>query len=356
MKVIVPCCGKSSRFPNQPPKWMLPAHDGRPMICLATSGIHRPTSDLIVTILREHEERFGVTAGLNRAFGQSVRTCILEQPTRSQSETVAATLRAAKINEPFLVKDSDNTFVLDEVEQQSNYVCSDSLNNYESINPRNKSYLQVDHKGIITNIREKTVISDTFNVGGYYFTSPEQFLAYYDRLAGNVAEWNREIYLSDVIGAMILDGIPFRARPITGYSDWGTVREWRRALLDRKAYFASLDGFVFQRGSEHFAPRFDDVQPHAAAVETLNKLAATGHQIVYLSIRPPHLAALTEGQMKSAGLPAGQVIYNCPIAQWVLVTAPHATLPFRTCDSLELQPDDVNLLETIRGDRFSEGS
>ena len=30
MKVILPCCGRSSRFPNQPPKWMLPAHDGQP--------------------------------------------------------------------------------------------------------------------------------------------------------------------------------------------------------------------------------------------------------------------------------------------------------------------------------------
>ena len=57
-------------------------------------------------------------------------------------------------------------------------MCVDSLNNFDSINPRNKSYLQIDHKGIVTNIREKVVISDLFNVGGYYFTSPERFLEY----------------------------------------------------------------------------------------------------------------------------------------------------------------------------------
>ena len=39
MKVIVPCCGSSSRFPGQPPKWTLPAHDGRPMLCLAVCRV-----------------------------------------------------------------------------------------------------------------------------------------------------------------------------------------------------------------------------------------------------------------------------------------------------------------------------
>ena len=67
MKVIVPCGGRSSRYPNQPPKWMLPAHDGRPMLALAVAGIPVPKDDLIVTILREHEERYHVRQGLAAA-------------------------------------------------------------------------------------------------------------------------------------------------------------------------------------------------------------------------------------------------------------------------------------------------
>jgi hypothetical protein len=54
--------------------------------------------------------------------------------------------------------------------------------------------------------------------------------------------------------------------------------------------------------------------------------------------------------MQDAGLPQGPVIWNCPIAKWVLVTAPHPTLPFLTSQALEAQPDDMNLLETIDGD------
>ncbi len=349
MKVIVPCCGSSSRFPGQPPKWTLPAQDGRPMLALAIARLQMSLDDLVVTILREHETQFDVVAGLKEAFGRPVNVVILDERTRSQSDTVARTIEKLGLDEPFLVKDSDGVFALDDLAQPDNYVCVDSLNNFDSINPRNKSYLQIDHKGIVTNIREKVVISDLFSVGGYYFTSPERFLEYFERLAGSTS-WTREIYLSDVIGAMILDGIPFHARHTTGFQDWGTVREWRRALLAQKAFFVLLDGFLFERGSQYFSPRFADVKPHDSAIAAMRAVADEGHRLVYLSIRPQALEELTRRQMDAANLPPGQVLWNCPIAKWVMVTSPHPTLPFLTSQAIEIHPDETNLLESIDGD------
>jgi dTDP-glucose pyrophosphorylase len=350
MKVILPCCGRSSRYPNLPPKWMLPGHDGRPMLASAVAKIAVPEDDLIVVILAEHEEKYQVRKGIAASFRRPVRTIVLPHPTASQAETVARALEESKLAEPFLVKDSDNVFALDEVEQGYNYVCVDSLNNFDSINPRNKSYLQTDHKGVVTNIREKVVISDQFSVGGYYFTDPAVFLDYYAKLSRNKAEWQRELYLSDVIGAMILDGIPFRARTIKGYQDWGTIHEWRRALLSRRVFFAQLDGFVFERGSEFFEPLFANVQPNPEAIASLAKLAEQGHTIVYLSIRPPGLAGLTIEQLAKHQLPQGQVVYGCPVSSWVLLTAPHPTLPFQTSHALELDASDGNLLSKILGE------
>jgi hypothetical protein len=351
MKVIAPCCGRSSRYPNQPPKWMLPGHDGRPMLAMAMSRLAISLDDLIVTVLREHEETYHVTAGLAAAFGQPIRVVVLDEPTRSQAETVARTLERTGLAEPFLVKDSDNVFALDEVAQDYNYICVDSLNNFDLINPRNKSYLQVDHRGVVTNIREKVVISDLFSVGGYYFLSPSQFLEIYERLTANVTTWSRELYISDIIGSMILDGgVPFRSRNVSGYHDWGTVHEWRRALLARRSYFVLLDGFVFERGSEFFHPRFADVQPIPEAVEAVRAAAAAGHNVTYLSIRPPSMSAMTQTQLSQAELPAGQVVFGCPISSWVMVTAPHPTMPIQTSHALELSPGDQNLLSKMLGE------
>jgi hypothetical protein len=350
MKIIVPCCGRSSRFPNQPPKWILPAHDGRPMLALSVAHLQADPADLVITILREHEEQFHVSQGVADAIGEAARIVVVDSPTRSQAETVATTLRRLELREPFLIKDSDNTFELEEIEQEHNYICVDSLNNHESINPRNKSYLQVDHKNVITNIREKVVISDLFSVGGYFFRSPQQFLEFYDRLSANTADWQRELYISDVIGSMILEGIPFQARNIGRYEDWGTIHEWRRSLQAHKSYFVLLDGFVFERGSEFFHPQFVDVKPNPVAVDVIRALAASGHSLFYLSIRPGRLAEMTQRQLDAAGLPSGQVIYDCPITGWVMLTAPHPTLPFQASQAIEIQPDDLNLLQKVLQD------
>lgn len=350
MKVIVPCCGLSTRFAGQPPKWTLPAYDGRPMLCHAVAGLKIDLDDLVVTILAEHEEQFRVTEGLGKAFGRSIRIVTLRERTRSQSETVAKTLEAISLDEPFLVKDSDGYFEInEELNKNDNYICVDSLNNFDSINPRNKSYLQIDQQGLVVNIREKVVISDLFNVGGYYFNNPRLFLEYYHRLSENKTAWSQEIYVSDVIGAMILSGVPFRAQHTTGYKDWGTIREWRQALLSQKTFFVMLDGFVLQRGSHYFRPQFNEVDPIPAAVECLKDLSSKGHRIVYLTIRPQEIEAETRKQMRTASVPEGPILWNCPIAKWIFLTAPHSTLPFLNGQAIELSPEAPNLLELVEG-------
>jgi hypothetical protein len=349
MKVIVPCCGKSSRFPNQAPKWILPAQDGRPMLLHSVSGLNIDPSDLVVTVLAEHEQKYHLREGLRTAFGHPVTIVVLDTPTKSQSETVARTLEVIECKGPFLVKDSDNRFALELNGEKENFVSVASLNDFDSINPRNKSYVQVDHTDTISNIREKVVISDLFSVGGYGFSDADQYMKYYNQLTAASAEWNREVYLSDLIGAMILDGVPFRAKRVTQYVDWGTIHEWRRALAGARTFFVSLDGFVFERGSPYFQPRFEAVKPLAGGVETVQALVARGHAVIYLSIRPDSLNQLTAAQMSQAGLPMGQVIYNCPVGNWTIVTAPHDSLPIATSNSYEIEPGDPNVLSKLLG-------
>jgi NDP-sugar pyrophosphorylase family protein len=348
MKVIVPCAGRSTRFPDMPPKWMLPDYDGQPMVAKAVSGLGVDSTDLVITILREHEDRFSAIDGLRRALGSGFQVVTLDEPTKSQSETVAETLRRTGLNEPFLVKDSDNYFRLSPVETGYNYISVASLNDFDSINPRNKSYCRLDQEGIVVNFREKVVISDTFSVGGYWFTSPVEFLDTYDRLTESERLSGAELYISDIIGAMILDGRIFKGRSVSDYQDWGTVHEWRAKLEARQVLMVSLDGFLFERGSPFFSPTFEQVRANAEAVQVVRSLAAAGDMIVYVSIRPPSLEALTRQQLEREGLPQSQVVFGCAVAPWTLVASPHPTLPFTTAKALELDSGDPNLPEKIR--------
>lgn len=338
MKVIIPCCGSSSRFPDLPPKWMLPDHTGRPMIAEAVSLLNVTDRDLIVTVLEEHQQKFEVIRGLRKALGEAVQVVVLKEKTRSQSETVYKTVVELGLNEPFLVKDSDNCFRVDQIEEDCSYVCYDSLNNHSLINPRNKSYLQLDGQGVLTNIKEKQVISDTFSVGGYYFSDPALFVETYLRLEKVGAVDKAELYLSDVILSMLMEGTPFKGKLISAYQDWGTVQDWKRFLLSKKTYFVSLDGYVFERGSDYFEPTFENAKAHPKAVENIKQLIELGHSIVLLSVRSKACEELTTNRLAEIGLQKLTVIYDCPLSKWELITPPYRGISFKSCEAHELDP------------------
>lgn len=347
--VIVPCCGRSSRFPDLPPKWMLPGLDGRPMLAMAVEGLDVPTTDLAVLVLREHVENFDAVNGIKAALGVDVTVEVLDEPTRSQAETVAEGVRRLKPAGAFLIKDSDNYFEVDLDDGGGGFVSVDSLNNHDMINPRNKSYLVTDHNGLITNIREKEVISHLFSVGGYQFADADAYCSYFEHLGQRDALDATELYLSDIISAMILDGVPFGVRQVRGYQDWGTVTEWQRYLEHSSTLFVSLDGFVFERGSAYFTPRFEDVTPNRDAIEALRDAVGRGQSLRYLSIRGAELADLTHRQLLANDVPIAPVVFGCPITTWDLVTSPHSTLPVRSGRSFEVAPDDPNLAGKIGG-------
>lgn len=351
MKIIVPCAGRSSRFPNMPPKWMLPDNDGVPMVRRAVSGLGAATDDLIFTLLREHEERFQAREGLEAAFGQKVNCVIIDEPTRSQSETVAETLNRTGLTEPFMVKDSDNYFEVAHLNQSYNYVCVASLSSFSNVNPQNKSYVQVDQEDVIVNFREKQVISDLFSVGGYAFNSPADFLESYKELNERPRLSAGELYLSEIISFMAMNGTIFKIHRIKQYQDWGTVHEWRNYLQRRRVFFVSVDGFLFEQGSPYFKPAFKEVKPNPTAIETVQKLAEEGQKIFYLSIRPQTLETLTRDQMRAQALPEAPILFGCDLSQWTLLTAPHPNQPFRTSNAFEMAPDDPNMQEKLEIDR-----
>lgn len=348
MKVIVPCGGRSTRFPGMAPKWMLPAGNGRPMITEAVRKLEVEPADLIVTILREHEETFGAKAGIRSAFGYPIEVVVLDHPTASQPETVARTLEKTGLSEPFLVKDSDNSFALTEIEQSYNYVSVDSLNNFDAINPRNKSYVRTNEAGLILSIIEKQVISDVFSVGGYFFRNPADYLAAFRLLQETSQETKKEIYTSDVISHLISRGEICGTRFVGEYEDWGTIREWREKLQKQNTYFLMIDGFIFEHGSAHFSPRFDEVAVNEEAVQATRHLMADGHQIVFLSTRPEQERQATEARLQALGLPTDRIMFDLPLGRYSLVSSPHAAVPFTTAHALELLPSDPRLARKLR--------
>src|SRR5687767_11384717 len=164
--LIMPVGGKSSRFAGTRPKWLLTHTEGNLMFYEALRGLDLVAFDRIfITCLREHDEQFHCVQAINNqvakhGLADKVKVIVLPEPTRHQPETVAETIKRGEIHGAFVVKDSDNYFELKP--EPVNFVAVydvAKLPHDSGVNLFNKSYVQENANGLITNMAEKQVIS-----------------------------------------------------------------------------------------------------------------------------------------------------------------------------------------------------
>ena len=83
--LIIPCSGKSSRFPSIRPKWLFTHPNGDLMIerALKTFNDHGKIKKKIITITKEIDRKFNAKQILTQAFGKTVKILVLKNSTKS---------------------------------------------------------------------------------------------------------------------------------------------------------------------------------------------------------------------------------------------------------------------------------
>jgi hypothetical protein len=346
MKVIVPCAGKSSRFPNMRPKWMLTHPSGDLMVKKVVEGLDAEPKDIVVTMLAEHEEKYSIIKGLKESLGSEIQVVVLDKQTSSQSETVYLTIKKLGLKEGFFIKDSDSLFESGPIEEKYNYVCYSDLQDYESINPGNKSYIKMNTQNIITDIAEKLAISRFFNVGGYYFTSPLEYIKSYEELSKKYE--NKELYISHIIENMLGQGGVFFGKYVKKYTDWGTWAQWSEYKSRFRVLFVDVDGVVFQNGAQYHKPHWEDAKPIAKNVERIKALSQDERvQIFFVTARPESMRKMTEQRLESLGIRHSGLIMGCMHAKRILVNDFSATLPYPSCEAINILRDSEDLEKYI---------
>lgn len=342
--IIVPCGGKSTRFPNLRPKFLLVNPNGNLMLIDSISKINTSGCRVIVTVMKEHEEKYGIKKMLDKFFPEKgIEFCVLEKQTKSQSETAYETIKKMNVNGPFLIKDSDNRFKMDKVEESYNYVSVERLENFGAVNASNKSYAVYDTSGLITNIEEKKVVSNTFSVGGYFFTNPMEFIKAYDEIRDSVV--GKEIYVSTVINHMIFKHkAKFKIKQVSEYDDIGTYSEWITFKEKTKTYFIDIDGVVVKNGGEFFPPYWGDTEGIPENIALINKLYDEGSQIILTTSRKEDYREATEKQLKNCGVRYHKLIFGLLHSARVVVNDFTLSNPYPSARAINI-PRDSNELD-----------
>jgi hypothetical protein len=235
MDIIVPAAGLSTRFPDLPPKYLLRDIDGYYMLDNAIAPYY-DRGDIYVTILKEHDLEYNageiITSEMIdvESIGYIPRISViqLQEKTRGPADTVYQSLKVLdeyKDDGPFLVKDCDSFFNHNVV--KGNYICVSRVQDHDVLKRlAAKSFVQVNDQGLVTDIIEKKVVSDTFCVGGYKFAKRSEYMEAYEA----IQDRTEEIFVSHVIQYMVAQGKQFTVQPVYNYVDVGTIDEWNEYL------------------------------------------------------------------------------------------------------------------------------
>ena len=177
-------------------------------------------------MLYEHELKYHIAEKINvaRKFNKKLLNTeiifkFLDNPTKSQAETIYNTIIEYNIEGPIFIKDADNTCIC-EGPIKGNSVLVYPLENTQIVDHQHKSYVAVDDQNFVVNIIEKRVVSNLFNCGGYSFNDAASFKLAYETLL-QYEDILNHMYISHIIYWLILNKkLKFRPIEATYYEDF----------------------------------------------------------------------------------------------------------------------------------------
>ncbi len=347
--LIVPMAGRSTRFPNMRPKWML-SHpmSHRMMVTEAISGLNLDFFDNIYFIcLQQHEDKYsfmkGFVAELDDAgLRAKSNIVLLPEQTDSQSETVYTFLSGYDLDGFIFIKDSDGFYRCD-VEER-NQVAYFDLNDMDDINARTKSYVDLDVNDVVTNIVEKKVISSTFSSGGYGFADAKEFCKTFEKLQ----DMDGECYISHIIFEMMLSGSTFYGTKTTDFKDWGTLDAWNKYKSQYKCLFVDIDGTLITNSSHHFPPYTGSGEPIEDNIDLLAELHEQGKaRIILTTSRPERLRQLTIQELQTKGIPFDDLVMGLPHCQRIVINDFARSNPYPSCSAINIPRNENNLTEFL---------
>lgn len=299
--LLLPVNGKSTRFPNLRPKWLLTHPSGNCMLLSGLLGlnINEAIQDIYIITNKADVEKYDFIDGITRQFQDVLKKTpifvILDGETDSQVSTIQLAIQRKNIRGPIAIKDCDNFFSAS-LNAISNTIYAARLEDVQLINPINKCYI-----GFYSDIdqyytAEKEIISNMFGCGLYTFKDTSVFIKY-----GKYAKSISEIY----------NCIEFDTTPVRGYVDWGTLEDWQRYCDSWTVFFVDIDGVLVHNSCEYMTPKWGDTQAIIPNVKILNSLYEGGYsQIILTTSRREQFKEITEKQLLKIGLKYHKIIYG----------------------------------------------
>ncbi len=227
MNILIPMAGRGSRFSDAGYSLPKPLIDvnGQPMIKTVIDNIGLK-GHYIFLVLKEHDDKYGVTAELHQMCGCNPMTVILvDQVTQGAACTALLAREEIDTKQPLLIANSDqwmNWSPAHFKKYMKGKKADGGILTFMSDDPK-WSFARVDYAtNQIMEVAEKKVISNVATVGVYYFGKGSDFVSAADSMITKNIRVNNEFYVCPVYNEMIAAGKKIMNYPITEMKGLGT--------------------------------------------------------------------------------------------------------------------------------------
>ena len=341
--LIIPAAGKSSRYPNMKPKWLLTHPDGRLMIDkIITDNYYHHYDKIIISILQEHIDKYEADIILDQIFGSTVQINVIDTPTKSAGETVYKTILAQNVTGPVTIKDSDNIVTYTQP-NNDNFIVGLNIEKVSINKPESKSFVIKTDDDLIEDIIEKKIVSKNICVGVYSVDSAEMCSKTYEHIIKSPLMLDqREVYVSHILSLyMNSNKEHFDYVECDNFIDWSTIDEWRSEQLRHTTYFVDIDGVIVKNvgkyGSKNWSNSNDIISTN---IECLKRLYDRGGQIILTTSR---VAEYTDGvvdMLRQSGILIHDIVNECNHAKRVIINDFAPTNPYPSCEAVSLERND----------------
>lgn len=350
--LIIPCAGKSSRFPNMKPKYMLTHPDGKLMIEKSMENINLDVFDrIIITIVKPHDEKYDAKLWMEQVFANNpkVEICMLDDFTSSASETVYLTLTKMNVTGSFVIKDSDNRVGIHFDPDIKNMIVGYDLHQHRDItNVPGKSFLILKTDNTIDDIIEKQIVSNIICLGVYCFENATDFKnAYLEKQQQNAQ--SGEMFISHIVSYMIKNKkSKFTAVMASSYDDWGTLTEWTAVQKAHRTYFVDVDGVIMKNSGKYGKTNwYNNTVVLQENVETLKQLQDNGAQIVITTSRTEEFRPGLEKILAEHGIKPYAILMGMNHAARVVINDFAPTNPYPSGLAITL-PRNSNIKDYLQ--------
>jgi dTDP-glucose pyrophosphorylase len=210
LNIVIPMAGRGTRFVKagySSPKPLIPVH-GKPMIQVVIDNLRpRQAHRFIFICQQQHLDQYGLGQKLH-AWAPGCQVIPVSRVTDGAACTVLLAREIITTADPLMIANCDqyvDVSINDYLARMETNQLDGLIMTMTADDPK-WSFLQLDARGLVTEVVEKKVVSNEATVGIYNYRTGASFVAAAEAMIANDLRVNNEFYVAPAYNEMIATG------------------------------------------------------------------------------------------------------------------------------------------------------